>query len=116
MLRSSKAIIIKVMARYSKISQREREELLKELSEALAVLKKPEEIEEFLTDLLTPQERIMLAKRIKVAKLLLEKKDYREIEKELKVSHATIAKIAFWLTEGGRGFKKIAERVRKLRK
>mgnify|MGYP001774263573 CR=1 FL=1 len=101
------------MARYSRISEKEREELLNEFCDALAVLKGPKEIKEFLVDLLTSQERVMLAKRIKVAKLLLEKKNYREIEKELKVSHATIAKIAFWLLEGGKGFKKMAQRVKK---
>lgn len=48
----------------------------------------------FLTDLLTNQEIIMLAKRIKIPKLLVEEKSYREIEDLLKVSHVTIAKVA----------------------
>jgi len=101
------------MARYSRISAKEREELLTEFCEAISVLKSPEEIMNFIVDLLTRQELVMLAKRIKIAKLLIEGKDYREIEKLLKVSHGTIAKVSHWLMEGGEGFRIIAERTKK---
>jgi TrpR-related protein YerC/YecD len=101
------------MARYSRISNKEMEELLEEFCQAISVLKSPKEIMNFITDLLTRQEMIMLAKRLKVAKLLIEGKDYRNIENLLKVSHSTIAKVNQWLLEAGEGFRLVAERTKK---
>jgi len=97
----------------SKISISERQKLLEEFCEALSVLKNPREIMNFLTDLLTKQEIIMVAKRIKIVKLLIEGKDYRDIEGALKVSHGTIAKVNYWLLESGEGFRAVAERTKK---
>jgi hypothetical protein len=57
----------------------------------------------------------MLAKRIKVAKLLIEGKNYREIEDSLKVSHSTVAKVSEWLMQSGEGFRIIAKRTKKLK-
>lgn len=99
--------------RYAKISSREREELLKEFCEAISVLKNSQEIMDFVTDLLTKQETIMLAKRIKIAKLLIEGKNYRDIESSLKVGNATIARVNQWLLESGEGFRIIAKRTKK---
>jgi TrpR-related protein YerC/YecD len=100
------------MARYSQITNEEKQELFGEFCEALAVLKDKDEAMKFLTDLLTRQEIIALAKRIKIAKLLLAGKDYREITQVLKVSHATIAKVSQWLVESGDGFKIVADRTK----
>lgn len=101
------------MGRYSKIPKKEKEELLMEFCEAISTLKNPQEIMNFLTDLLTKQEIIMLAKRIKIAKLLLEGRNYREIEGILKVGLGTVARISQWLSEGGEGFRLITERTKK---
>jgi len=101
------------MARYSRISNKEKEELLQEFCEALSVLNSPQEIMNFLTDLLTKQEIIMLTKRIKIAKLLIEGKNYREIESLLKVGHGTVARVNQWLLESGEGFRLIAKRTKK---
>ncbi len=101
------------MARYSQVSNQEKQELLREFCEALAVLKTADEAMKFLVDLLGRQEMIALAKRIKIAKLLLSGKDYRTIERLLRVSHSTVAKISRWLIESGEGFKLIAERTKK---
>lgn len=98
---------------HSKISISERQKLLEEFCEALSVLKNSQEIMNFITDLLTKQEIIMLAKRIKIAKFLIEGKDYRDIESSLKVSHGTIAKVNYWLLESGEGFRAVAERTKK---
>lgn len=101
------------MARYSQISNKEKEELLSEFCEALAVLKTADEAMKFLTDLLTRQEIIILAKRIKIAKLLIAGKRYREIERSLRASHSTVAKVSQWLDESGEGFKLVTERTKK---
>lgn len=103
------------MVKYPQISNQERQQLFSEFCEALAVIKTADEAMKFLTDLLTRQEIIALAKRIKIAKLLLTGKDYREIERALKVSHGTIAKVSHWLMESGEGFKLVAERTKNKR-
>lgn len=101
------------MQRYLKIPKREQEELLKELCETISVLKNPQEIMSFITDLFTKQEIIMLAKRIKIAKFLLEGKSYRDIKGTLKVGFGTVTRVNHWLTESGEGFRLIAERTKK---
>lgn len=101
------------MGRYSKIPKRERENLLMEFCEAISVLKNPQEIMNFITDLLTKQEIIMLAKRIKIAKLLLDGKNYRDVEGTLKVGKGTVARVSEWLREGGEGFRLVTERTKK---
>ena len=101
------------MARYSRISKGTQQELLTDFCEALLSIKTADEAVKFLTDLLTKSEVIMLAKRIKIAKLLIEGEDYKTIEGILKVSHGTIAKVAAWLAEAGEGFRLITERTKK---
>lgn len=101
------------MIKYSQISNKEKEELLQEFCEALSVLRNSQEIMNFITDLLTKQETVMLAKRIKIAKLLIAGKNYREIENLLKVGHSTVARVSQWLSEGGEGFRLITERTRR---
>lgn len=62
----------------------------------------------FLKDLLSPPERIMLAKRISIAFLLLQgKHTYDEIGKILRVSKGTIAKVHAILALQGEGFRKV---------
>ena len=94
------------------LSIEEQRRLFKEFCEAFLSLKNLDEMVEFLIDLLTKKEVITLAKRLKIAKLLIKGKPYREIQEEVKVSPPTIAKVAAWLEASGKGFKMIAERVR----
>lgn len=69
-----------------------------------------EEFHEILIDILSPVERIMIAKRIAIIYLLMKQIDYTNICKVLKVSTATVAKFNL-LMEKSRGvvplFKKI---------
>lgn len=53
-----------------------------------------DEFKKTMVDLLTPAERIMLAKRVAIVYLLLQKIDYRNICQVLKVSATTVAKYA----------------------
>jgi uncharacterized protein YerC len=65
------------------------------------------EVVNFLNDLLSPVEKIMMAKRVAVAFLLLEDKyTYEEISRKLKVSRGTIAKINAVFALQGKGFRK----------
>ena len=56
-------------------------------------LKTQKEAREFLSDLLTPTEKVMLAKRMGVAALLLSELKYRKVSGVLKVSYATVGKM-----------------------
>ena len=56
-----------------------------------------EEFRKVIQELLSPVERIMVAKRIAIVYLLLKNIDYRVIEEVLKVSSATIARYHFQL-------------------
>lgn len=70
--------------------------------------KTPEDAVSFLNDLLSSAERVMLAKRVAVAFLLIEGEySYDDISKVLKVSRGTIAKINATLTLQGKGYRKI---------
>lgn len=104
------------MAKFSripKLSKKERQELLIALCEALSSIKKNEEAAQFLSDLLSPQELEMLAKRLAIAKLLIENKTYDSIRNILKVSHNTIARVNAWLTLSGSGFRLVIERTKR---
>ncbi|MFV1917284.1 MAG: Trp family transcriptional regulator [Patescibacteria group bacterium] len=66
------------------------------------------EVVAFLNDLLTPTERIMLAKRVAIAFLLVKgERTYRNISKTLRVSSGTIAKVHAVLALQGTGYRKI---------
>ena len=103
------------MAKFSripKLTKKERQELLIALCEALTSVHKKEEAAQFLADLLSPQEFEMLAKRLEIAKLLVNGETYDAIRGKLKVSHNTISRVNAWLTLSGSGFRLVIERAR----
>lgn len=78
--------------------------LIKAVSKASA----KDDVVSFLTDLLSPVERTMLAKRLAIAYLLLKGgHTYREISEMLKVSLGTIERVVLTLNIQGAGYKKI---------
>lgn len=104
------------MAKFSripKLSKKQRQELLIVLCEALTLIKKKEEAAQFLTDLLSPQELEMLAKRLEIARALIDGYTYQAIQKDLKVSFTTIARVNAWLTLSGEGFRLVIQRIKK---
>jgi len=101
------------MEKYSNLSFPTQKELLRDFAQALLSLETEDDAVKFLVDLLTKEEVIKLAKRIKIAQLILEGKEYRAIEQFLRVSHGTIAKVALWLREGGEGFKIALKNIKK---
>jgi TrpR-related protein YerC/YecD len=98
--------------RFNKLSIKEKETLLVDFCQALAALKTPQEVAEFLKDLLGPAELEMLAKRLQVAKYLIKGWTYSEIKELLKVSFSTIARVNFWLQVSGKGYRLVAERTK----
>jgi len=80
---------------------------------ALADLRLPSDIKDFLDDLLSPTEKTMLAKRLAIALLLAKDYDQRSIKQTLKVSLTTVSKINFWLKNQGKGYRKVINKFLK---
>lgn len=60
----------------------------------------------FLRDLLTPSERIMLGRRIIIARLLIAGESYEKIGERLRVSSTTIGRVHRWLKDQFPGLEK----------
>jgi len=73
---------------------------------SIAQLETRDEVKQFFKDLLSESEAIMLARRIEIAKRLLEGKSYDDIASELKVGKDTIGRVQRWLTSGFGGYEK----------
>lgn len=68
---------------------------------------------DFVEDLLTNTEKIMISKRIGVALMLLKNIGAREISEKLKVSFPTIYKVKTWLDFKGSGYRTLLESILK---
>lgn len=75
------------------------------LWESFSSLRRSKDAELFLSDLLTPTEKTVLAKRLAIAVLLSKGYDNEAIMGILKVSSATVAKIKLAL--GGKGYQTV---------
>lgn len=73
------------------------------------------EAKNFIEDLLSPTEKIMLVKRLAIAVLLARGKTYDVIDDTLKVSRATIMRVSYWLKNGKSGYKKVVDNILKAR-
>ena len=69
-------------------------------------LETKQELSKFLEDLLTEDEILDLAQRLKIAKLLLDGKTYDEIAEKVGTSTATVSKIGQVIKYGQGAFKK----------
>ncbi|MEI8343994.1 MAG: Trp family transcriptional regulator [Candidatus Moraniibacteriota bacterium] len=70
------------------------------LFEVISALKTKQEIVNFFLGLFSPSESLMLARRIQIAKLLLDGLNYEDIRKALGVGNSTIQKTDLWLHGG----------------
>ena len=69
-----------------------------------ADIKNPKDVQTFLEDLLSPTEKVMLAKRMAIAILFSRGYDHRAISSMLKVSTTTVSKIALFFKIKSPGF------------
>ncbi|MFZ5365698.1 MAG: YerC/YecD family TrpR-related protein [Patescibacteria group bacterium] len=99
--------------RIEKLKREEILELMFDLLNAFRLVNSPLETAFLIQDLLTANEIKNLAKRLRIAKLLLEDKTQREIAQEVKVSLATVTKVNLWLMQGGEGFKRVISKLPK---
>jgi len=80
---------------------------------AVLTLETEEEVYKFFDDICTAQELRSISQRIEVAKLLLAGKPYLEIAKETGSSTATISRVKRALDDGGEGYLKAFEKMKK---
>lgn len=79
--------------------------------ECVSRCEKPSVAADFLDDLLTKTEKVMIAKRIAIALMLLKQQDPRDISETLKVSYPTIYRVKTWLSYKGVGFRALLEAI-----
>lgn len=84
---------------------------MKELFDAVLLLRTPSEAADFFRDLLTIAELAEFANRWQMVKFLVQKKPYLEIAQKLETSTTTVARVAHWLHEGTGGYRTIAGRA-----
>ncbi len=97
------------------IDPREKRRIVSDLFELIVSLRNKEETVEFLIGLLTPSEILMIARRIQIAKMLLEEDNYEVIRKKLKVSHQTINKVEHWLRGDEKKSHSIQSKIEKIK-
>lgn len=83
------------------------------LYEVLAEIDKPEEMADFLRDLLTLEEIEEASRRLLAAGLLQKGKSIRDIAKEIGVSTTTVVRINYWLHHGMGGYRLALEKLAK---
>jgi TrpR-related protein YerC/YecD len=74
-------------------------------------LKTRTEADQYISDLLTPTEKVMLSKRLAIAFLLEKGYEYREIQQLLRVSSATVSSVNTTRTLGSEGYKKLINKI-----
>lgn len=81
------------------------------LLEALLSLETKDQAKRFLRDLMTEGEIEEFAKRLKTAKMLLDKTPYSVIEKETGFSSTTVARVSKWINSGSNGYKEVLSKI-----
>ena len=93
------------------ISKEVADRLFEVFIKSLLNVRNSREAQDFVYDLFSPTEKIMLAKRIAIAFLLLKGYKYREISRLLRVSLTTIGSVNLSLKLGKGAYQKILERI-----
>lgn len=81
------------------------------LWESLAKLSEQESVGQFLNDILTPTERVMVSKRLAIALLLSRGWDQEAISDYLKVSTTTVQTLKRNLVLSGRGYMNVIKQI-----
>ncbi|MBI4066444.1 hypothetical protein HY411_01880 [Candidatus Gottesmanbacteria bacterium] len=82
------------------------------IRKAFADLRSEEQVGAFLDDLLTPTEKVMLAKRLAIAILLDRGYDQRTVHTIMKTSLRTVNMVNYWLKNRGRGYRLVLEKLK----
>lgn len=96
-----------------KLNKKEQSDLFIKLAKSMAQLRNSEEVAQFLKDLLSEVEVLMLARRLQIAELLIKGFTYKQIIEDMKVSKNTIARVQTWLDIYGEGYRTVIARSNK---
>jgi Trp operon repressor len=88
----------------SKLSKQQRIETLDSLYTVASVIRGRDAMKRFLKDLLTPSERIMLGRRIMIARRLISGATQRDIAAEMGVGTDTVWRVEKWLQDQMPGY------------
>lgn len=92
--------------RMRELSSKERIEILDTLYTAAGTVRGRDAMKLFLRDLLTPSERVMLGRRLMIARRLLAGEPTVKIASSLKVGRDTIWRVQKWLDDEVHGYEK----------
>lgn len=95
------------------IPESEREELLREVETLFSSCRSGEELQRLLRGLLSPDERVMFGRRLRIVKLLLEGKPHAVIASKLGVGFDTIDRVRRWLERERAAYHLLVERARR---
>lgn len=93
-----------------------RNEELDTLFQSFLMMDSKEDCYDLFSDMFTDQEMVAFARRLRVAKLLLNGATYGMIQEQIPVSSATITRINTVLQYGEGGYRHIVERLMKQQK
>jgi len=79
--------------------------------ETIVDIRNSDDARNFIEDLLSPTEKIMLIKRLAIAVLLTKGYTYDDIDDTLKVSRSTIMNVSIWLKHGKSGYIKVVNKI-----
>ena len=82
-------------------------------AKTLVGIKQKKEAEQFLSDLLSPTERVMLVKRLAIAFLLEKGYNHREISNILRVSLPTVVSVNQSRLHGSKGYTHVINKILK---
>lgn len=102
--------------RLEKLSKEKVLDLTFDLINVFSLAKTPSESADLLKDVLTADEIKDIAKRIRIAKMLITGESQREIANSLHCSLGTITKVSIWLQASGNGLKNIIGKLPKRHK
>jgi uncharacterized protein YerC len=95
------------------LSEAERIETLDTLYTAAGTVRGRQAMKLFLRDLLTESERIMLGRRIMIARRLIAGKSHRDVGAELRVGTDTVWRVQRWLYDQLPGYEQAVEELEK---
>jgi len=91
------------------LSIKEQKETKGRLFTAASAIKSKKQMEQFLKEILTDSEQIMLGRRVWIAQLLLSGYTHEEICIQLKSGHSTVRRISKWLDNKLPGYAEAVE-------
>ncbi len=103
-------------SKYRDISDKQKKEALDGFYDLMSMVKSKDDMRNFLKDLLTPSESLMIARRIQIAKMLLQGRYYEDIRQELGVGSSTISNVDKWLSNGLGAYRKEIEKIKNKKK